>query len=59
MTQVTIGLAIGSGAAFGLTRTIGSLLIQVSPGDPMTLIEVALVLTVIPALRGKAYLGLQ
>ena len=58
MTQVIIGLAIGSGAAIGLTRALGFLLVQVSPGDPMTLIGVALVLTMaavlgclIPAMR--------
>jgi putative ABC transport system permease protein len=58
MTQVVIGLVIGLAAAFGLTRALSSLLIQVSPGDPVTLIFVALVLTaaailgcLIPALR--------
>ncbi len=58
MTQVIIGLAIGLAAAFGLTRALESLLVQVSPGDPVTLISVALVLTaaavlgcLIPALR--------
>jgi ABC-type antimicrobial peptide transport system permease subunit len=58
MTQVIIGLAIGLAAAIGLTRALESLLIQVSPGDPVTLIFVALVLTaaailgcLIPALR--------
>jgi putative ABC transport system permease protein len=58
MTQVIIGLAIGLGAAIGLTRALGFLLVQVSPGDPATLIFVSLVLTaaavlgcLIPALR--------
>ena len=58
MTQVIIGLTIGLGAAIGLTRALGFLLVQVSPGDPMTLIGVALVLTMaailgclIPAVR--------
>jgi putative ABC transport system permease protein len=58
MTQVIVGLAIGLAAAVGLTRALSSLLIQVSPGDPVTLIFVTLVLTaaavlgcLIPALR--------
>jgi predicted permease len=58
MIQVLIGLAIGLAGAIGLTRALQSLLIQVSPGDPVTLIFVTLVLTVaavlgclIPALR--------
>ncbi len=58
MAQVIIGLVIGLGAAVGLTRALSSLLIQVSPGDPMTLIAVSVVLTaaavlgcLIPALR--------
>jgi putative ABC transport system permease protein len=58
MTQVIIGLAIGVAAALGLTRALESQLVQVSPGDPVTLIGVSLVLTaaavlgcLIPALR--------
>jgi ABC-type antimicrobial peptide transport system permease subunit len=45
MTQVIIGLLIGLGAAVGLTRALNTLLVQVTPGDPVTLISVALVLT--------------
>jgi len=58
MTQVIIGLVIGVGAAIGLTRALGFLLVQVSPGDPVTMVIVALVLSaaaalgcLIPALR--------
>jgi predicted permease len=58
MTQVIIGLLIGLGAAVGLTRALNTLLVQVTPGDPVTLISVALVLTaaavlgcLIPAMR--------
>jgi predicted permease len=58
MTQVIIGLLIGLGAAVGLTRALNTLLVQVTPGDPVTLISVALVLTaaavlgcLIPAFR--------
>ena len=42
--QLAIGLAIGLAAAFGLTRVLRSLLVQVSPTDPLTLALVALVL---------------
>jgi ABC-type antimicrobial peptide transport system permease subunit len=58
MTQVIIGLVIGIAAAIGLTRALESLLIQVTPADPLTLIAVGVVLTgaamlgcLIPALR--------
>jgi putative ABC transport system permease protein len=50
MMQVVIGLAIGLAGAIGLTRALGFLLIQVSPGDPTTLIVVGLVLTAAAAL---------
>ena len=42
--QLVIGLAIGLAAAFGLTRVLSSLLVQVSPTDPLTLALVALIL---------------
>lgn len=42
--QLVIGLAIGLAEAFGLTRVLSSLLVQVSPTDPLTLALVALVL---------------
>jgi putative ABC transport system permease protein len=44
LKQLVIGLAIGLMAAFGLTRVLSSLLVQVSPTDPMTLALVAFVL---------------
>jgi ABC-type antimicrobial peptide transport system permease subunit len=42
--QLAIGLTIGLAAAVGLTRALSSLLVQVSPSDPVTLAMVALVL---------------
>src|SRR5260370_19032652 len=45
MRQMAIGLAVGLAAAFGITRVVGALLVGVSPTDPVTFGEVALVLT--------------
>ena len=44
MRQLGIGLVIGLAAAVALTRALGSLLVQVSPNDPATLVIVSLVL---------------
>jgi predicted permease len=58
MRQFIIGLAVGLSAAFGLTRVLKSLLVQVSPADPATFVMISLVLAaaaalgcLIPALR--------
>jgi putative ABC transport system permease protein len=58
MSLALIGVAVGVGAALGLTRLMSSLLYGVSPSDPLTftvialiLIGVALVACFIPALR--------
>lgn len=39
-----IGLVMGIGGAFGVTQLLGSMLFQVSPHDPFTLLGVAVVL---------------
>jgi putative ABC transport system permease protein len=44
MTLVVVGLVIGLGAAFGLTRLMKTLLFQVQPSDPVTFAGVSLVL---------------
>lgn len=56
-----VGVLVGSAAAIGLTRLVGSLLFDVSPTDPLTFGGVALVLLgttaiacVIPARRAVA-----
>ncbi len=43
MVVVAIGLSIGIGGAFGLTKLIGHYLYEVSPSDPMTFLVAALV----------------
>jgi ABC-type antimicrobial peptide transport system permease subunit len=45
-----IGILIGLGAAFGLTRLIASQLYGVTATDPLTLVVVVLVLTAIAML---------
>jgi putative ABC transport system permease protein len=45
--QLAIGLAMGLGAAFGLTRVLTALLVRISPTDPMTFAGISLLLTVI------------
>jgi putative ABC transport system permease protein len=47
MSVTLIGIAIGLGAAFGLTRLLASLLFQVSPTDVRTFSVVAVVLGVV------------
>jgi ABC-type antimicrobial peptide transport system permease subunit len=39
-----IGIAVGSAGALALTRGISNLLYQVSPGDPITLVAVSVLL---------------
>ena len=45
LRQLTVGLAVGLAASFGLTRVLGALLVGVTPADPLTFVTVALVLT--------------
>ncbi|HLW75562.1 MAG TPA: FtsX-like permease family protein, partial [Bryobacteraceae bacterium] len=44
MRPLAIGVAIGTIAAFGVTRILRMALVGVSPGDPVTLLGVILVL---------------
>jgi putative ABC transport system permease protein len=50
MLMAVIGLAIGLGGAFAVTRTLSTLLFNISPNDPLTMISVALILAAIALL---------
>jgi len=58
MRHLAIGLVIGVAAALAVTRVLKSLLVDVTPSDPLTFVSVAFVLAIaagvgclIPALR--------
>jgi ABC-type antimicrobial peptide transport system permease subunit len=60
MRLTVVGVVIGVGAAFGLTRLVASLLYGVQPWDPMVFVSVPLVLSAValfavwlPALRAS------
>ena len=50
MTLALIGIAIGVGAAYGLTRFLATLLFDVKPTDPIIFGSVALLLAAVAAL---------
>ena len=47
MTQLAIGLAIGLGGAFALSGVLQAVLVDVTPGDPLTLLTVTVILTAV------------
>jgi ABC-type antimicrobial peptide transport system permease subunit len=47
MSLTLVGLVIGLGLAFALTRVLSSLLYKVSPTDPFTYISIPLLLAVV------------
>lgn len=50
MLLVVIGVGIGSGASYWLTRFLASFLFEVTPTDPATFAGVALLLTAVALL---------
>jgi putative ABC transport system permease protein len=50
MTLAAIGVVVGVGAAFGLTRLIATFLFGVKERDPMVFLTVAVALTVVSLL---------
>jgi putative ABC transport system permease protein len=50
MRLTLIGVAVGLGAAFALTRLMSTLLFEVSPTDPLTFSSIALLLSVVALL---------
>jgi putative ABC transport system permease protein len=42
-----IGAAIGTAASFGVTRFLGSMLYDVKPSDPLTLVSVTVLLLLV------------
>ena len=47
VTLAAIGAVVGIGAAFGVTRFLGSLLYGVKPADPLTFAGVAILLVLV------------
>jgi ABC-type antimicrobial peptide transport system permease subunit len=47
MVQLAIGLTIGVAAAFGVGRLLQSFLVQTSAGDPVTMVAIVVLLTVV------------
>jgi putative ABC transport system permease protein len=50
MWLVVVGLAVGLAGAFAVTRLMTSLLFQVKPGDPLTFVAVAALLSAVALL---------
>ena len=47
LTQVGLGLILGLAGAFALSGVLQTMLVQVTAGDPLTFVGVAIVLTVV------------
>jgi putative ABC transport system permease protein len=47
LAQLTIGLTLGLAGAFGLSRVLRTLLVQVTPTDPVTFISITAILTTV------------
>jgi ABC-type antimicrobial peptide transport system permease subunit len=49
LIQLAVGLMIGLPGAYGVGRLLGSLLVQMSPADPITLISIVAMLVLVSA----------
>ncbi len=47
LLQLVIGLAIGLSGAYGLSRVLQTVLVQVSPNDPVTFVSITVLLTAV------------
>ena len=47
LLQLGVGLAIGLAGAFGVSRVMGSLLVQITPTDPLTFVVITVLLTIV------------
>jgi ABC-type antimicrobial peptide transport system permease subunit len=45
LTQVAIGLTLGLAGAFGLSRVLRTILVQITPSDPLTFVAISVLLT--------------
>jgi ABC-type antimicrobial peptide transport system permease subunit len=45
LLQLTLGLTLGLAGAFGLSRVLRTLLVQVTPTDPVTFVTITVILT--------------
>ena len=52
MTLTAVGIAIGLGAAWGLTKWLGTLLFDVSPHDAATFVSISVLLSAVALLAG-------
>ena len=52
MTRAVVGVAIGAGGSFLVSRLMGSLLYGVEPTDALTFISMTVVLLAVSALAG-------
>jgi len=50
LVQLALGLVIGLAGAFGLTRVLKSILVQISPTDPVTFVSISALLTAVALL---------
>jgi putative ABC transport system permease protein len=50
LVRITVGLILGLLAAFGVSRVLASLLVNIAPTDPVTFVSISIVLTIVTVL---------